>query len=165
MTFEELLLSALSKADEEPGDEIIDMVAEDSVNEGYMRVATIVDPLVKVDNIVYDGSGYAVPKDFHSLVELRLPNFTTLSAKDFSLIGETIVVTNKDYRKENQEFNFTYVYFPPKLVNPKDKPLTRSQFDYQIVLYGAYNIALYKKRYDMASMIWEEYMRTGEDVE
>ena len=162
MTFEELLLSALSKADEEPGDEIIDMVAEDSVNEGYMRVATMVDPLVKVEAIKYDGEKIDIPNDFHSLVELRTPEFITLSGKDFSLIGDRIVVTNKDYRKENQEFDFTYVYYPPKMKEPKDKPLTRNQFDYQIVLYGAYNIALYKKRYDMASMIWEEYMRTGE---
>lgn len=165
MTFEELLLSALSRADEEPGDEIIDKVAEDSINLGYRKIATSVDVQIKEEVIKYKRSGYRLPSDCYGIAQLIDGN-VRLSQKDYVMEGNVLYIYNKDYDKEDREFLLRYVFFPPKLINNDDKPITSSDFDLLITLFGAYHILIYKKRYSMAEMVKVEFEQIsgGENI-
>jgi hypothetical protein len=51
-----------------------------------------------------------------------------------------------------------YSCYPEPLVEDTDTPVTREVYDYLIVMYGAYNVLLYKKRYNMAEMLFSEFM-------
>lgn len=158
MNYEQLLLSALSKADEEPGDEIIDNVAEKSVNQGYQIVATEIDLQIKTIDFEYIG-GYEFPENFHSLVNIKNKDGVQLSHNDYYIESRKLYITNKDFNEELSNYTVRYVYFPEHLVGMDDEPLTSNKFDYMITLYGAYNVLLYKKRYNMAQMILGEFMR------
>ena len=50
-----------------------------------------------------------------------------------------------------------YIYYPNTLVLDDDLPVTRESFDYLIIMYGAYSVLLYKKRYNMAETLFNEY--------
>lgn len=157
MKFEQLLLSALSRADEEPGDEIIDMVAEDSINLGYHQVATSVDLQVKRIKMTYDDiDGYELPDDCHSILAIEYGD-VRLSMNDFYTEANKLYITNKDYKNKKKELLIRYVFYPPKMVKPTDEPVTNKNFDTLITLYGAYHILIYKKRYSMAEMVKAEY--------
>ena len=155
MNFKELRLSALSKADEEPGDEIIDNVVYDAVNHGYRLVATLVDKQLKPVNLKYSEK-ILLPDDFHNLIYLKC-NSTKLSSNDFYVSGMYLFITNKDFKDDGLAFNMLYSYYPEPLKEDTDIPITREMFDYLIIMYGAYNVLLYKKRYNMAEMLFKEF--------
>lgn len=158
MTYEQLLLSALSKADEEPGDEIIDKVVEDAVNYGYKIIATEVDPQIKTMNIEYI-NGLKLPSDFYAVYRLEKEGLA-LSQKDYYIESQRrLFITNKDYSRAKEKYDLSYIYVPEPLVNKTDEPITRMDYDYLIIMYGAYNVLLYKKRYSMAEMLFAEFMR------
>ena len=156
MTLKELLFSALSKADEEPGDDIIDQVALDAVNHGYKIVATTVDKQIDVVELNY-ADKIMLPDNFHSVVRLKC-NGVQLSNNDFYISGSYLFITNKDFMEDTYKFDLLYVYYPNDMVDETDVPITRDSFDYLIIMYGAYNVLLYKKRYNMASMLFNEFM-------
>lgn len=158
MNYEQLLLSSLSKADEEPGDEIIDNVAENAVNKGYQIVATEIDLQIKKIDFKYE-DGYSFPDDFHSIVTLEDEAGIRLSTNDFYIENKELYITNKDYRITDKSFYARYIYFPEPMVTMEEEPITSDKHDYMIILYGAYNVLLYKKRYNMAQMIFTEFMR------
>lgn len=155
MNFKELKLSALSKADEEPGDEIIDKVVYDAVNHGYRLVATIVDKQLKPTVLEYNEK-ILLPDDFHNLVYLKHGR-TQLSANDYYISGMYLFIVNRDFKDVENKFDMLYSCYPEPLVEDTDIPVTREVFDYLIVMYGAYNVLLYKKRYNMADMLFKEF--------
>lgn len=158
MNFEELCLSALNKADEEPGDEIIDKVVEDAINHGYRTVATLVDKLMEQVELNYSDK-IQLPDDFYAVVKLIHNNTSIqLSPNDYYISGNYLFITNKRFKTDDSTFTLLYIYFPDKLVELTDEPLTREEYDYIIILYGAYSVLLYKKRYDMASRLYNEYI-------
>ena len=155
MKFVDLRFSALSKADEEPGDEIIDKVVYDAINYGYKQVATLVDKQIK--EIILDyADKIELPDDFYE-VDKIICNGVKLSENDYYVSGATLFITNKDFKKETNKFNVLYICYPPTLILDDDLPITRESFDYLIVIYGAYSVLLYKKRYNMAEMLFSEY--------
>lgn len=156
MNFEELRLSALSKADEEPGDEIIDQVVYDAINHGYRLVATLVDHQLKSTTLEYSEK-ILLPDDFHSVVYIKHQDIQ-LSDNDYYISGMYLFITNKDFKHDGYVFDLLYSFYPEPLVEDTDTPVTREVYDYLIVMYGAYNVLLYKKRYNMAEMLFSEFM-------
>ena len=155
MNFKELRLSALSKADEEPGDEIIDKVVYDAVNHGYRLVATIVDKQLKPTILEYSEK-ILLPDDFHNLIYLKYGR-TQLSPNDYYISGMYLFIVNRDFKDVENKFDMLYSCYPEPLVEDTDVPVTREVFDYLIIMYGAYNVLLYKKRYNMADMLFKEF--------
>lgn len=161
MNFEELLLSSLSRADEEPGDEIIDRVASDSVNDGYSRIATMVDTQIKRIKFFYDDvDGYKLPVDCHSIRAIQ-DGDVSLSSNDYYVEGNTLYITNKDYIDKGKEYTIRYVFYPDLLVEKTDKPITDKQYDILITIFSAYHILIYKKRYQMADMLKTEFQEAS----
>lgn len=155
MKFVDLRFSALSKADEEPGDEIIDKVVFDAVNHGYKQVATLVDKQIKNITLIY-ADKIGLPIDYCDAVKI-VCNDVQLSENDYYISGSYLFITNKDFKADTNTFDMLYVYYPNSLELDDDLPVTRESFDYLIIMYGAYSVLLYKKRYNMAEMLFNEY--------
>ena len=155
MKFVDLRFSALSKADEEPGDEIIDKVVFDAVNHGYKQVATLVDKQIKNITLNY-ADKIELPIDYYDVVKI-VCNDVQLSENDYYISGSYLFITNKDFKADTNTFDMLYIYYPNSLELDDDLPVTRESFDYLIIMYGAYSVLLYKKRYNMSEMLFNEY--------
>ena len=162
MDYKELILASLSKADEEPGDEIIDRVIEDAVNQGYLVVATSIDPIVDSTEVVYDDDGFPLPDDFHDVVEFKINRDLRFVETDYYISDGMLYFLNKDFKEpldveEKRKYTLRYSKYPEPLREETDVPKTRRQFDYAIILYAAYSLLLYKKRYTQADTLLSEF--------
>lgn len=156
MTFLELINSALNKSDEEAGDEMIEDVIKDGINHGYMVIANTIDPITKTTTLNY-ADPITLPADFLSVVRLEHGG-VTLSENDYEVYGSKLKIINSDYKDVSYTFDLTYNYVPNRLTDDTDVPLINPSLHDYLAIYGAYSCLLYKKKYDSAQMLFNEFM-------
>lgn len=155
MNLEQLQKSALYKADEEVGDELIDKVALDGINHGYKLVATHLDKQIKFITEPYSKS-ITLPADFNDIERIECGD-VRLSPIDYIISGSELYITNKEFKDVTKSFDITYHYIPTDMVIPTDEPVVKLASQDYIVLYGAYTVLLYKKKYESAQMLFREF--------
>lgn len=154
MTLLELKTSALRRADETPGDSMLDGVALDGINQGYMILATLVDKQYNSSTVPY-AKTIAVPADFCKLVDLSVGN-VILGENDYTFLGTKIRINNSDYSSGNIDIN--YVKYPSFMTTDSEIPVIKLGLHQYIALYGAYTVLLQKKKYNSATALLNEFM-------
>lgn len=157
MTLSDLVLSALAKADEEPGEEIFEEAIKKGINHAYMIVATTLEPQLEATTLVMD-TNMALPKDFFKIDEIRVDG-QKLSTNDYKRVGDVVRITNRDYNKPGTEYELDYYKFPKLLIDDSDVPVISEPRQLVLIDYGAYECLLLKKKYDAAAARLNSFMR------
>lgn len=155
MDFSQIKLSALHRSDEEVGDEFIDKVVSDGVNEGYRLVATLVDKQVKDVDLTYS-QVIDLPSDMHEINEITVGD-VILSEIDYSTYNKRLRIDNKDYKSGT--FNLIYSSIPTALSLDTDIPVVDARYHNALSTYGAYYVMLYKKKTEIADRIRNEFLQ------
>jgi hypothetical protein len=165
MTLQELMIAVLNRSDEEINDdEFIDAVAKDGINVGYLTLAKTIDKLSKTFTFTYS-KFVPLPDDFFEVNQIWCGE-EMLSFNDYRIVNNQLQITNKDYKDAKLSFEMIYYYIPTRLSAPTDVPVTREGLNELIIIYGAYTVLLYKKKYDSANFLLREFndfIRGGDD--
>lgn len=156
MTFKDLVIASLAKADEEPGEEIFEDAVSKGINQAYMMIATSLEPHLDTKTLTMSND-MTLPDDFVQVAELYAGE-QKLSSNDFKLLGRTIRITNRDYMATGTEYTLDYICFPPVLVEDTDIPMLSEARQLLLIDYGAYECLLLKRKYESATARLQSFL-------
>lgn len=157
MMFRDLVIAALAKADEEPGEEIFEDAVKKGINQAYMIVATSLEPQLNTATLTM-GSNMEFPKDFVAIEDVYVGG-QKLSTNDYKRVGTTLRITNSDYSKAGTIYELDYYCFPELLEEDTDVPVISEPRQLLLIDYGAYECLLLKRKNEIAILRLQSFLR------
>lgn len=155
MTYEEIIMTVLSRVDEDVEDQDPDIlpVIKNAINQAYLILRTQVDQRTEVIELPYTVP-VVLPSTVGDVIDVVHSKDGRIGVMEYTKATDSLYIFSP---LSQGELSIRHVAIPELLINPDDITELKPLLNPALVAYGAYAYQLYRRKYASAQLLLAEF--------